>query len=669
MKKIVSLILVTAILVMSLPLVYAAETEEYKQVLATVKERLEIQDVYDSFDSNTSSHNGQTSYYFNWSTDGDDGEYLSVGCTSDGVITEYHYNANSKAYSDERTFKKYENEQYRAAALNFIALLNPELKDNIIISDADRYSVWSKNTTFSLEYVNDGITVDNIQGSISIDSENMTLQSFSLYDYANVKYPDKATFIDKTAAVAAYNNQYGLELVYALTHEDKKVTATPYYQPSSDSNEYINAVTGEKYKQDYSVQYAKAAMETADMSGSGGMANRFSKIEQQEIDNVEGLYSIEKIEKLLKDNFSLDIVKDAATDYYNLSKNSFTNEYTYDINLTSGEDSYYVNLNAKNGEIKSYRRYFASETKDSLAEDELKSAALKYAKHLAGDKFQHYSKEDFDGSSLTLHRIKNGARVEGDTIRVTVNKNNGKLTYYNISYTDAQFPSLDGIISAEAAAKALFDNVKYEVKYLFVPLANERPKEAAAVYSFDFSQSHRINPFTGELEKQDITEVTLEYNDIKGHYAENQIKKLAQYNIGFKTESFNPDASIKQKDMVMLLTQAFSSVNTYREADYEYIFERANSLDIISKEERNDEASVTRLQAAVFMIRALGAKRYADISGIWNCPFDDVTENIGYVCLLKGMGIINGDGSGSFNPNENLTNADCAIMLYNALCR
>ncbi len=670
MKKIISLIIALAMLVMTVPVAYAAETEEYREVLSIVKERLDIQDVYDKFESNTSNYNGLTTYYFNWSTEGEDSVYMSVGCTADGVITEFHYNDNSKTYSSERAFKKYETEQYRAAALNFIALLNPDIKDNIVISNADRYSMWSRNTSFSLEFVHDGIRVDNIQGSISIDSDDMTLQSFSLYDYADVTYPDKATFMDKAAAVEAYKNVYGLELVYILTYEDEKYTATPYYVPVSNGNEYINAVTGEEYVYDYSVQYAKTTMEAAaDLASGGSMANRFSKIEQQEIDNVEGLYSIDKIVKMLKDNASLDIPDNAVADYYNLSKNSSTNDYIYDINLTCDDESRYVNINAKTGEIKNYRRYFKSETDESLEEEKLKAAALKYAKSLAGNKLEYYSKEDFEGNTLTLHRIKNGARVEGDTIRVTVNKNNGKLTYYNISYTEAEFPSVDGVISAEAATKAFFDNVSYEIKYLFVPVLNERPKEAVAVYSFDYSESHRLNPFTGEIEKNDTEEVTLEYNDINGHYAESYITKLAQYNIGFKAESFKPDSSITQKDLITLLTQAFGSVSTYREADYKYIFDRAQSLNIVSKEERDDDAAVTRLQAAVFLIRALGAERYAGLNGIWSCPFSDVTEKTGYVCILSGMGIIKGDGTGSFNPDEHITNADSAIMIFNALSR
>ena len=73
------------------------------------------------------------------------------------------------------------------------------------------------------------------------------------------------------------------------------------------------------------------------------------------------------------------------------------------------------------------------------------------------------------------------------------------------------------------------------------------------------------------------------------------------------------------------------------------------------------------MEAAIFMVRAMGAEKYAELQGIWNCPFADITENQGYASLLYGMSIIKGDEAGNFNPDAYITNADSAIIIYNSL--
>ena len=90
---------------------------------------------------------------------------------------------------------------------------------------------------------------------------------------------------------------------------------------------------------------------------------------------------------------------------------------------------------------------------------------------------------------------------------------------------------------------------------------------------------------------------------------------------------------------------------------------------IISEDERDDDAEVTREVAAVYMIRAIGAENYAKYNDIYVTPFNDVTENKGYSALLSAMGVLSGDGNGNFNPNREMTRAESIIMIYNYLTR
>ena len=69
------------------------------------------------------------------------------------------------------------------------------------------------------------------------------------------------------------------------------------------------------------------------------------------------------------------------------------------------------------------------------------------------------------------------------------------------------------------------------------------------------------------------------------------------------------------------------------------------------------------------MIRAMGAEEYAKYNDIYVPPFNDVTENKGYIALLSAMGVVSGDGSGNFNPSHEITRAESVVMIYNYLTR
>ena len=78
---------------------------------------------------------------------------------------------------------------------------------------------------------------------------------------------------------------------------------------------------------------------------------------------------------------------------------------------------------------------------------------------------------------------------------------------------------------------------------------------------------------------------------------------------------------------------------------------------------------MTRENAAIFIIREMGAERYARHNEIFEPPFADVTENKGYIAILKAEKIINGDGSGNFYPQNAVTRGEALVMIYNYFTR
>ena len=145
------------------------------------------------------------------------------------------------------------------------------------------------------------------------------------------------------------------------------------------------------------------------------------------------------------------------------------------------------------------------------------------------------------------------------------------------------------------------------------------------------------------------------------------IKALADYGIGFAGGEFKPNEKITQKDFLYLLSKTFGSYTEY--ADNDGIYSEAARRGILEIGERADDTPLTRGTAAVMMIRMMGAEKYAQLEGIYTTPFDDVTENIGYIAILYGMNVIKGDGNGHFNPENNMTRAEAACMIHSYLTR
>ena len=456
----------------------------------------------------------------------------------------------------------------------------------------------------------------------------------------------------------AYSDKLGLELVYrTYVDEDGNVVAYPVYTQEYDYDKYINALTGDvvdvtNYRYFTGNKFESAKGDTAD----SGLTEQ----EIKELDNIDGLISRTALENKLKSNKLLSIPKNINTDSISLYKN-YDDEYTYAVSMSNDKCNIYTSVDAKTGEIKYYSRWGEDDSEVKNNDD----SALKT---LAGDKAKEYK---YDENSHQYIRYVNGIKVTGDYANVTTN--NGVLTDFSMNYTDTEFPSIENAMSKEDAENILFDAKDYSIVYMQNYTDNTR--EIIPVYTID---TENINPFTGKFvdyQNKEITEDAsskLEYSDIDGHYAEKYIKELAYYGIGFEGGEFKPDERITQKDFLALLMSINGNdiivlKNNLEQANWVYRNSAQNS--IISEDERDDDAEVTREEAAVYMIRAIGAENYAKYNDIYVTPFNDVTENKGYIALLSAMGVLSGDGNGNFNPNREMTRAESIIMIYNYLTR
>lgn len=175
------------------------------------------------------------------------------------------------------------------------------------------------------------------------------------------------------------------------------------------------------------------------------------------------------------------------------------------------------------------------------------------------------------------------------------------------------------------------------------------------VYDFTDEKPLSTDAKTGELiSNGNVYEAEVyDYNDIKNHYAKNEIKALAELGNGLEGESFRPDETITQEDFLKLLFGRYTD-DVYERLD----IEKAGV-------EKNESAPVTKEEAAKILVYNLGNGMYELAQeDIFKSPFADVTENVGFAAILKGKKIVSGDENGMFMPKENITRANAAIMIY-----
>ena len=661
--------------------VLAEENEKMKEVLLSVKERIPDTEEFENFQSSERTRNEITTYTFMWYNSGDDYKEMTVRATESGIITSYNFYRNEK-YENNPSVNKPETKEFLEKAKELSAKINPSIKDTVEVSVRGGYeSLYDREYYFVLTHKENGIPVYGNTGSLTIASDGETLTNYYINYTEGVPYakPDKA--IDKEAAEKAYASEIGMDLAYRAEYDGRKRTAYLSYIPEKTYGTYIDAFTGKAIEpgeatvEEYGIVTEESAM--ADKAaGSVNSANRFSEAELAEFSKLDNLISKEKAEKIIRD---LGILRDDKSKLKNISTSrDYYDEEKYYYTLSfEGEDYYYASakLDAVTGKVLNF--YQDSEYKEVSEKDKEKFeekingylSALCPGETGDGKEFREAG-ENSNITSRNFTRYINDIPYNNDGIRIDVSGKDGSLRSYSYTKTDMEFPNPEGIISEDEAAEKMFNLTEYKMYYY--PVFDSERKVKGSFLLYMLTESVEFDAFTGERKLGYETLEIPEYTDIKGHYAENAINVLKRFGIGFAEKTFRPDDIITQKDYITLLSYAVrrrTSIILAKEYDAGEYYNSAYNYNIITEEERNDNAEVKRIDAAIYFINALELAEIASMPGIYRCPFTDVVTKEGYVSILYGFGVVKGDGTGLFNPERGVTRGEAAVMIYNYLSR
>lgn len=653
-------------------------SDELSQKLSLVKGRIEDTSVYDNFNANKRSYNDLITYNFEWYTDNDGkNKSLNITLNEENVITSYYKFEDKPVNSVKPSVNKTDSAILAKKAMEMIYALNPMLENRLEIETPKFESLYSNEYEFMIKRVENGTEVYGDSGYVAISSDGTSISNFHLNYTCGLKFPDNPEFISIDTAAKFYSENLGLKIIYDIEYgENRQRKAVLKYVCSENSDTYISAVDGSVYIQSKDTK----------MAGGGSSVNMalkeesvrdsvsFSAAEKAEISKLNNLIDITEIENKLRANEFLNIDEgyilinsSVNRDYYDETK------YTYFISFedSKGERTCHVTCNALTGDVLSYGRYVPSvgTPKDVISNENAKKAVSELAKNYLSDDYDNtyrISKEE-DGY-VRYTRFVNGIEFPDDTITVRISKTDGNIESYNLTHNNLNFDDPDNIINTEAASEVLFNNVDYNVVYL----AGGKGNYAVPVYRF-----MRINPqvdaISGVLINASEEEEIEAYNDIAGHFAEEEITTLRRFGVGFAGGEFKPDKEITQGEFLALLSSVFSNWSSpivLRENyDYADAYRFADRSDMLRNIDVEENAVLTRITACILLVRAMGYDKPASFNDIYVTSFEDVTTDKGYVSILNAMGVVNGDGNNLFYPQKTLTRAEAAKIIHNYLSR
>lgn len=679
MKKIVSLFLCLCMIFTVITSVCASVplSDELSQKLSLVKDRIEDTSVYDNFNANKRNRDNSVTYNFEWHTDNDGkSKSLNVSVNEEDIITSYYKFENKTVNKVKPSVNKKESAILAKRAEELIYLLNPMLADRIEVEIPKFESLYNTEYEFMIKRVEKGTEVYGDNGYVTLSADGDSILSFQLNYTCGLEFHDNREFISIDAASEFYNKSLGLKLIYDIEYmENRQRKAVLKYVCSENPDTYISAIDGSVYthSNDMKLSGGGSSANTALKQESARDSVSFSAAEKAEISKINNLIDITVMENNLRNNKFLDIdnsyilVNSSVNrDYYDETK------YMYFMSFedSKGERSCHVTCDALTGDVLNYYRYVPSvgTSKADISTEYAKNAVSELAKnYLSDDSENTYRISKEEDGYVRYTRFVNGIEFPGDTITVRLSKTDGNIESYNLTHNNLDFDTPDNIVDTETAADVLFENVDYKVVYLSLGKGNY----AVPVYRFrhinpqiDAKKGVLINAGTEEIEP---------YNDIDGHFAEDEITTLRRFGVGFAGGEFKPDKEITQGEYLALLSSVFSNWSSpivlKENYDYNDAYRFADRSDMLRNITVEENAVLTRITACILLVRAMGYDEPASFDDIYVTSFDDVTTGRGYVAILNAMGVVNGDGNNLFYPQKTLTRAECAKVIHNYLSK
>nr|WP_307990953.1 YcdB/YcdC domain-containing protein [uncultured Niameybacter sp.] len=672
MKKLLPFLL---ILCLSCSLTYATPSVSSSSQLETnilaVKDLIQVPKGLSEFThrAQTDSQN-QLRYYFTWQDPKNEIGSAYATLEADGRILSYELYLRSEKSNPLAKISYDDGLKYAQTFLNQVA---SDYKNELILNP-DKH-INNTSFTYYFDHYIHGIPVLNETVAITVNNQTGVIEQFNSFPTYKGTYSTHVPTIDYNTAKTLYLEKIGLSPIYQVykDYETKTSSSFPVYLFNNQNYTGILASTGEVFTP-YSNRW-DLAKNTEDLAASDGSSRNLTESEQKAVDDLKILLSEE--EALAKAQTYFSRINPNGTYQTRLYYDKWDKAYYYSFSFGkenwAKESFTSINLvvNAKTGEILSYNLSlpYTEEKLTIDASDAAKSTSYALLKKLQPNKlsstqFESVSSYNTIDYSCTYRRFVNNMAVNGEGFYINYNARLGEITNYSKVWTqDLSFESIDSYLKpnyAKPILTSIFKELNFKLYY-----SQKSKNERVLVYcmdttnaGFDPKTGYEINPMDGTPIETILTPSY--YSDLAGHWCEPIVLTLLNSNIYLPGATFRPDEIITEGDFLRLLYG-------YPEEPIARIYQYASSLPFIDSKNFKATTPLTRIRALQLLISYLNYHEVAKLSSIYTYPYADSVKDdeIGYIALAYGLGILEQNPKLSFNSSQGLTRAEAAQWIYN----
>lgn len=672
MKKILPFLL---ILCLSCSLTYAAPSVSSSSQLETnilaVKDLIQVPETLSEFThrSHIDSEN-QLSYYFNWQDPKNEIGSAYAILEADGRILSYELYLRNEKSSPLAKISYDDGLKHAQTFLNRVA---SDYKAELVLNPNKHIN--NTSFTYYFDHYIHGIPVLNETVAITVNNQTGTIEQFNSFPTYKGTYSTHIPTIDYNTAKALYLEKVGLPPIYKVykNYETKASSSFPIYLFNNRNHTGILASTGEVFTPYYNRW--DVTKNTEDMAASGSSSGGLTESEQKAVDDLKILISEE--EALTKAQTYFSRIKPNGTYQARLYYDKWDKAYYYSFSFGKenwpNESFTSMNLvvNAKTGDILSYDLSlpYTEEKLNIDVSNAAQAASYDLLKKLEPNKlsstqFESVSSHNTIDYSCSYSRLVNNMAVYGEGFYTNYDARLGEITNYSKVWTeDLPFEAIDAYLKP-AYAEPILSNVfkQLNFKLYYTPKTKNERVLAYCIDTtnagFDPKTGYEINPMDGTPIETILTPSY--YSDLAGHWCEPIVITLLNSNIYLPGDTFRPNEIITEGDFLRLLYG-------YPEEPIARIYQYASSLPFIDSKDFKATAPLTRIRAIQLLISYLNYNEVAKLSSIYTYPYADSVQDdeVGYIALAYGLGILEQDPKLSFNSSLGLTRGEAAKWIYN----
>ena len=678
MKKLLSMIIVAALLVTTAAPVFGSTSSESAALQKAIQSARAVIDIpaeasifeHHSWDDPTSGR----IWYLTW-RDQDYEISYSVSVDDAGAILNFYAHERR----DPGGLGTMSREQGQKVAESFLSRILPENRSDFRLRDVTS-NEW--RTTYIFAGHMNGFPVSEMMYYVEVDRITEKVFSFSGPGTTNRndKFQVPANQITEAEAKKAYLESKSVSLVYNGFYNFSEQELVVFPSFTINPGKFIDAESG-KAIEGMNVFWPASWGRFMAESG-GGMAvadnDALTPSEREAVDNIAGLITRERAVRAATQAVPGLSSSDRATSA-NLSAR-FDDRSKFDWYLQF--ENYGVTIDAANGELVSFFFFGQREERrtGTVTAESAEKTAREFITRVASAKFAQTVLDESRNNnrvrplsadantmpySFTFVREVNGLQFPYNYISVSVDALTGRITQYELKWSDnAKFPELTDTISEEEVFTIFAKEIGFGLLY-----TRTAEDTMSLVYGFMGFPEFSLNPVTGAMLGSDgepfrSRSGVTEYDDIAGKWYENTVTILLDSGYFIEGASFNGNAHITQEEFLKYLYSPMQSFFT--QSDF---YDMLVQNKIITWEEFAPDSLLARQDAAKFAIRFLGLGKAATDGSIFRNPFRDriAEDYLGYAALVRALGIMQGDSRGNFNGEHSMTRAQAAVVILNTL--